>query len=101
MPSYIIKLTDEKDNKDYYMEWSTIVDAPTTYGVDLDKFKENYKDEYGKSGMGELDQRLDRIAKHGTSARDGTTVRELISCNRAGENEECLTEEEILDKYCR
>ena len=44
MPRFIIKITDEKDNKDYYMMWSTVVDAPVTYGLSLDEFKEYFKE---------------------------------------------------------
>lgn len=61
MPSFIIKVKDEKFNKDYYMEWSTIVDAPVTYGMSLDEFKEYYKEQYGIKGMEGLEDRMTRV----------------------------------------
>lgn len=116
MPKYIINLRDERESQDNYMEWSTVVDAPTTYGMTLDEFKEHYKEEYGNKGMEELDERLKRVAEKGTSARDYASADELIECNRAGEyvkdfvprkeldneyDSYALTKEELLDEYCR
>lgn len=40
MPRFIIKLTDPKDGLSYYLIWSTVVDAPVTYGLSLDEIKE-------------------------------------------------------------
>lgn len=101
MPRYIMKITDQKDNKDYYLEWSSVVDAPVTYGADLKTFKEYYEKEYGRSSMDSLNDRLERVEKQGTSCSLGSTLDEMISYNRAGENETTITKEQILDKYCR
>ena len=101
MPKYIINLRDEKQDKDNFMEWSTIVDAPTTYGCDLDSFKEYYKKEYGNKGMEELDSRLARVSETGTSSRVDKSLDNLISYNRAGEKENHLNKEELLEEYCR
>lgn len=59
--SLIIKLTDPKDNKVYYLEWSTMQDTPLTNGVPLDEFKSYYKEKYGTNGMRELEGRLIRV----------------------------------------
>lgn len=101
MPRYIMKLTDQKDNKEYYLEWSSVVDAPVTYGADINTFKKYYERQYGKTSMNELKERLERVEKQGTSCAFGSTSDEMISCNRAGNNESKLSKEEILDEYCR
>lgn len=66
MPSFIMKLTDERENKDYYLMWSTIVDAPITWGMALEQFKNWYLRECGK--IEELNERLKRADKKGISA---------------------------------
>lgn len=100
MPRYIVKLVDKKENKDYYMEWSTVVDAPVTYGMGLEEFKAYYKDEYGKQGMDGLDERLTRVNEKGTSAMMYDSAEDLIEFNRAGKDGTCLTFEQIIAEYC-
>jgi hypothetical protein len=102
MPRYILKIHDEKFNKDYYMEWSTIVDAPVTYGCSLDEFKDYYKIQYGENGMRELDDRLKRVEEKGISAHPPfDNIESLLEYNRAGEDESTLDKEGLLEKYCR
>ena len=100
MPRLIVKLHDKQTNQDFYMEWSTIVDAPVTYGMPLDAFINYYRDEYGKSGINDLPTRLERVKKNGISSYIGT-LSSLLSINQAGENGKHLSIEEILDNYCR
>ena len=102
MGRIIIKITDPTDQKDYYMEWSTIVDAPVTYGMSLEEFKEYYRVEHGESNMPGLQERLDRVAIKGSSGAYGNydDVDKLIENNRAGENETCLSKQGILEHYC-
>lgn len=100
MPRMICKLTDPKTNTDYYFEWSTVVDAPVTYGEPLEDFKEYYRTKYGNSAMGELEDRLKRVEEKGTSSQIDYSIDDLIIGNRAGENEKELSKEEILDQYC-
>ncbi len=96
MPRYILKLRDR------YLEWSTIVDAPVTDGMTLDEFRDYYRSEYGEHGMTGLDARLERVEKNGTSAMvPHHNIDYLISTNRAGPNETCLTEEELYREYCQ
>lgn len=101
MPRYIVKLKDDQDGKEYYMEWSTIVDAPVTYGSDLQTFKEYYEKEYGISSLGELEQRLKRVEQKGTSSMMDGSAEEVIEFNRAGENEAHLDKGGILNEFCR
>lgn len=101
MPRYIVKLHDDKLNTDYYMEWSTIVDAPVTYGVGLDEFKRYYRDQYGEDGMRDFPNRMRRVDEKGTSSELDNSADELIRYNRAGKNETSLTKEELLEQFCR
>lgn len=88
--------------KDKYFEWSTVVDAPITYGMSKSQLEEYIKNEYGRQGLGALPERLKRVEEKGHSFRGGygmMTLDELLACNRAGEKEEELTAEQIYDKY--
>lgn len=91
MPRYTVKLTDGKDNKEYYLVWSTIVDAPVTYGMSKENYMEWYKEEYGRIALEEWLQ----------GKRNMADIEEFLNYNRAGENEEQLDKEGILNKYCR
>lgn len=100
MSRTICKLTDTEANIDYYFEWSSIVDAPVTYGQPLEYFKKYYQKEYGNSGMKEIDERLKRVEEFGTSSYFNKSFDDLIIVNRAGEHETQLTKQQILEKYC-
>lgn len=91
MPRYIVKI------KDQYFEWSTVVDAPVTYGMSLDEFKEYYQSEYG-SVCG-LDARLERVEAKGTSSQIDANLKECIGFNRAGENEKQISIAQIYKRY--
>ena len=97
MPRHIIKLT--RGDKSYYMEWSTIVDAPVSYGMSLREFRVYYRHLYGEYGGKDLNERLVRVEESGTSCVDATLA-EQISHNRAGPGESCLTYDGIIDRYC-
>lgn len=94
MPRHIAKI------KDKYLEWSTVVDAPVTYGMALGEFTEYYKDEYGDQGLGRLSDRLDRVNQKGTSSHLDDSVESLVCGNRAGPSETELTLDEIYQVYC-
>jgi len=97
MGRFIIKLSGE--GRDFYLEWSTVVDVPITSGMSLKEFKKYYRKEYGSEGMRELPERLRRVESTGCSAPH-TTLDNFLSCNRAGDNEEEISKEEIFKKYC-
>lgn len=100
MGSFIVKLKDA--DSDWYLIWSSVVDAPTTYGMTLAELKVFYEDEHGKEGMAELTDRLARVESKGVSARDESGPAEaFVRFNRAGAHETCLSVEQILDYYCR
>jgi hypothetical protein len=85
--------------KDKYFEWSTIVDAPVTLSMSLRELKAYTKSEYGKSGMNELEERIHRCEMYGTSFMGGGNVEDIVSRNRAGFEEACLTMDEIYNIY--
>lgn len=100
MPRFIIKLVDGADA--YYMNWSTIVDAPVSRGMTLEELHEDTRVEHGESGLRELPARLERVERQGTSQmHDAETADEAIAFNRAGPRETQLNREEILNVYCR
>lgn len=102
MGRYIIRITDDTDKKDYFLEWSTIVDAPVTYGMSLEEFEQYYRHEYGESGMRELPGRLERVKENGTSAyppfnKLDDTLREYdLNREKVGDQKEY-----ILENFCR
>lgn len=82
----ILKLDENK-----YVEWSSVVDAPTTYIMDREEAVRFTQDE----------KRIIRADETGTSFKDvgGISAEEYVAFNRAGENESCISLEEIIDKY--
>lgn len=99
MPQYIVKLTEGSEA--WYLEWSTIVDAPITYGMFLADFKTYYAETHGRYTLEELEERLVRVERKGASCIGETTADELLRCNRAGPKESCLTKAEIIETFCR
>ena len=99
MPSYILKLED--DGKEYFLEWSTIVDAPVSYAMQYDEFRDFYQQEYGRSKMAEFEERIARARAKGTSSMLHESADDIIDWNRAGPNETNLSKEEIIEKYIR
>lgn len=100
MGKFIIKM--EKDGDERYLEWSTIVDAPVTYGLKYDEFLTYYREEHGRRGMDDLLSefgRMARVQKNGTSEHTSESVHDTISHNRAGDSEKSLTYDEIWQKY--
>ena len=100
MSRYILKLHDDQKKKDYYLFWSSIVDAPVSEGLSKKEFTKLYQIEYGLSGMQKLSERMKRVEKQGSSCVLGRTGNEMIKRNRAGNDESELTKAEILNKYC-
>lgn len=98
MPSYIIRMQRGDDVR--YLEWSSIVDAPVTYGMTLDEFREHYRERYGTDGLRLLPDRLARVEAKGTSSHVHDSLADHLIVNRAGPGETELTEAEIWDAYC-
>lgn len=99
MGHFIIKLKDENTKKEYYLEWSSVVDAPITWGLTLKQLKQRIKKESGNEGLKELVDRLKRVEKTGTSCL-GSTLDNHIFVNRAGSRGQHITKEQMIQKYC-
>jgi len=98
MSRIIVKLDGKAGPR--YLEWSTVVDAPVTFGMTLEEFRDYYRDEYGRRGMAELERRLARVEAQGSSAHEGSAAEDVIAGNRAGPNDRRLSRAEIYRAYC-
>jgi hypothetical protein len=99
MGRYIIKL--KRGDRAWYLEWSSIVDAPVTYGMSLEEFKSYYEHEHGRLEAGHnLESRLQRVEAKGTSSFMHDNAEDVMCANRTGDHEARLTVDEIIDKYC-
>lgn len=94
----IVSVLDNEGER-RYLEWSTVVDAPVTYGMTLDEFVTYYRDRYGLESLRDLPRRLEQAIVHGTSSHYHKSLEQLIEGNHAGD-EEPLTLAEIIDTYC-
>lgn len=86
MGKFIAKLGD-----DAYVEWSTVVDSPTTFVMP----RPEAVAEFGED-------RIARADRKGTSLLDDPAVRtpdEIVLCNRAGPDESELTVEQMLAAF--
>lgn len=100
MPSYLIRLTNPDDPSDVrYLEWSTVVDAPVTYGLTREEIQAHIKEEYGQQGLRDLRARLERADAKGTSSWVDRSLKEAIAGNHAGENGEELDERGLWLRY--
>lgn len=102
MARVIFKLEDPREGEEpWYLEWSTVVDAPVTYGMRMDEFLEHYQNSYGTEGMRGLGERLKRVEANGHSSLiDEPGLKWINNFNRAGPNETHLTTDQIFQIYC-
>lgn len=84
--------------KDRYFEWSSVVDAPVTYGMTEDELRAWVRLHYGLVGERELPARLARVEMFGTSA-PGYSLKDILAGNRAGPDEKPLTADQIYEMY--
>lgn len=102
MPRYIMKLHDPETEVDFYFEWSTIVDAPITYGMTLPLFKAHWKARYGWDSMEELRERLKMVDARGISSPlPFNDIDEILDGNQAGPDQSEATKKYILENYCK
>ena len=94
MGRFIVKM--KRDDEVRYCEWSTIVDAPVTYLMSLEEFTDYYREEYGIDAA--FEQRMARVEATGVSSHVSSYAG-LWGCNRAGEDETQLTEEQFWVEY--
>jgi hypothetical protein len=93
MPRFLVKLGSK------YVEWSTVVDAPVTYGMTLEELTSYIAQQYGADGVAILPERLERLAATGTSSYNDT-AESVIKGNRAGPGETELSMEQLIKQYC-
>ncbi len=100
MPTFIVRFDTDRGPR--YLEWSTVVDAPVTWGVPLEEYQRYYRHMRGEDGMRDLSKRIARAdGPTRCSAMPGVdTLEGLILCNRAGKGETRLTLEQIIAFYC-
>lgn len=79
-----------------FFEWTTMSDAPVTYGLSREEFEAYYRDEYGRSGMEGLPRRIERAIQFGTSCYLGTTFDDLVRTNHAGPKGKRLSRDELI-----
>ena len=96
----ILKLTDHTTKNDFYLEWSTVADAPLSNGMDIVNFIAYYRAKHGSKRLAQLWDRLKRVEDKGTSSYGHDSARSVLAGNRAGENESYLTRKQIIEKYC-
>jgi len=84
----------------FYLIWSSIVDAPTTYGMTLEELEDFCRREWGEAAKILLPTLLSRTDACGTSILWHRNVDDTILCNRAGPNETSITMQQIYRAYC-
>lgn len=96
MSRYILKVEDQ------YLEWETMVDAPTTFGMSLEEFTKYYQEEYGRRAMKyEFESRMQRVEERGNSSVIGQTTDDILNINHAGKDGTTITKEQIIQYYVR
>lgn len=98
MPRTTIKLT--KDDQSWYLLWSTVVDAPVTYGMDWEEYMDFIRQEEGQEGINRLLSRKGRLEEVGVTGLGWKDVADVVTINRAGPDETELSLDEIIQKYC-
>lgn len=86
--------------REYFLIWSSVVDAPVTLGMTRDELAEYVRGWWGESSMSALPGRIARAERTGTSSRVYESLDDEIACNRAGVDETHLTRDQIVMMYC-
>ena len=105
MGRYIVKLDTSEGPR--YLDYSTVVDAPVSYGLTREEFVEHYHEERRRrleqeleAEMADLPRRLDQADEVGSTSMFYKSAQEALLCNRAGKNWTCMTIEQIVEHYC-
>ena len=83
-----------------YLVWSSVVDAPITYGLTEYQLLCWLDEQHGANGRLWWDRVKARVEMTGSS-ETAYTVEQILSNNRAGPGEIELTKQEIIEAYCR
>ena len=92
MSRFFVKLL--KNDVPHYLVWSTVVDAPVSDGMPLEKFREYFLNSRGQDFVEYFDEHIEIANKNYEENLN------FIDLNRAGGNEEQLTIDEIIEYYC-
>lgn len=80
MAKFIVKVPF--DGVDYYMNWSTVTDSPSSYGLQLNEFIEEHSP---------CPERMARVDIYGSSSLRGESMEDIVAGNRAGPGESELS----------
>ena len=83
-----------------YNFYTTIADgAVFEDALTLEQVKDYIEEQYGQQGLRNLPDRLQRAKEKGTSSLIDESISDTLRCNRAGENEEHLTDDEFIKQF--
>lgn len=92
----IIRL--KKDDQEWYLEWSSTIKAPIIFGMNKEEMKVWLRKQSWFDF--EIEKLMNQIEKTGCGLPNVKSVEDLIVDNHAGDNKECLTYEQIVNKFC-
>jgi hypothetical protein len=98
VPRFLIKLN--ADDRDWYLVWSTVVDAPVSMGMSFDEAEIDVHQRYGAAGRGWWPTATNLLKEKGVSTRGYENAVAVLHGNRAGAGESCLSPDEIVEVYC-
>ena len=98
MPRFLIKLN--AGDRDWYLVWSTVVDAPVSMGLSFDEAEIDVHQRYGDAGRNWWPTAANLLKEKGVSTRGYECSIDVIKYNRAGAGESCLSPDEIVKVYC-
>jgi len=92
MPNFIVKLTDKKAKIDYFVDWSTIIDAPTSEPMTLEQAKAELKKRF-KGSVVEGVKAINSLIKNGVSS-PYENLKDVLWCSDH-------SKKELLEIYCK
>ncbi len=93
MPKFIIKLTDKKKKKDYYLEWSTLVDSATSGAMSFEEAKALLAKIFSRNQLRKV---LSDLNLRGVST-PFYTLQDCLYTNSDG----CRSYDEMIKQYCK
>jgi|SRR5688572_17107341 len=83
-----------------FIEWSSASDTPCSPPMTETQLREYVAAEYGRAGVRDLDDRIDRCRSTGVELR-GVDLESILLCNRCGDDGEALPVEQLLQRFVR
>ncbi len=91
MPNFIVRLTDKKTKIDYYVNWSTIVDAPTSEPFTFAKAKKEIIKNFGRKV--EAHRAIESLTTKGVSS-PYEDLKDVLWCSG-------YSMKQLLNDFCR